>query len=184
MLKSIYYYIDKFDKDEIDKLNPSISIIYRNYIDKVNIKEIKNLLDCCKRTNRKVYISNNLKLALKFNFSGIYIPSSNKLLNFKNLTKKKFELIGSAHNVNEVIIKEKQGCTTIFLCPVFKTKKNKNFLGITKFNLIRLYTKKKIIALGGINQKNIKKLKLCNVKGVASISWVKKNGPSINTGPF
>ena len=62
--------------------------------------------------------------------------------------------------------------------------KNKNFLGITKFNLIRLYTKKKIIALGGINQKNIKKLKLCNVKGVASISWVKKNGPSINTGPF
>ena len=63
------------------------------------------------------------------------------------LTKKKFELIGSAHNVNEVIIKEKQGCTTIFLCPVFKTKKNKNFLGITKFNLIRLYAKKKLLLL-------------------------------------
>jgi len=184
MLKSIYYYIDQFNKDEIDKLNPSISIIYRNYIDKVNIKEIKNLLNCCKKTNRKVYISNNLKLALKFNFSGIYIPSSNKLLNFKNVTKKKLEIIGSAHSVNEVINKEKQGCTTIFLCPVFKTKKNRSFLGITKFNLIRICTNKKIIALGGINQKNIKKLRLCNVKGIASISWVKKNGPSINTGPF
>ena len=184
MCKSIYYYIDKFNKDEIDKLNPLISIIYRNYTDKINIKEIKNLLNCCKKSNRKVYISNNLKLALKFNFNGIYIPSSNKLLNFRNIVKKKFEVIGSAHNINEIINKEKQGCTKIFLCPVFKTKKNKSFLGPTKFNLIRLCARKHIIALGGINNENIKYLKMCNIKGFAGISWIKKNGPSINTGPF
>ena len=184
MFKSIYYYIDKFNRDEIDKLDTSVSIIYRNYTDKINIKEIKNLLNCCKKSNRKVYISNNLKLALKFNFNGIYIPSSNKLLNFKNIAKKKFEVIGSAHNINEIINKEKQGCTQIFLCPVFKTKKNKSFLGTIKFNLIRLCATKDIIALGGINNENIKYLKMCNIKGFASISWIKKNGPSINTGPF
>ena len=34
------------------------------------------------------------------------------------------------------------------------------------------------------NSKNIRKVNLCGVKGIAAISWIKKNGPSINTGPF
>ena len=47
-----------------------------------------------------------------------------------------------------------------------------------------LITKKDIISLGGINSENIKYLKMCRVEGFAGISWIKKNGPSINTGPF
>ena len=184
MLKSFYYYIDKFNRDEIYKLNRSISIIYRNYSNNINQREIKDLVNLCKRQRRKVYISNNIKLALKFNFNGIYIPSYNKVLKYKNLYKKNFEIIGSAHNTKEILNKEAQGCTKIFLCPIFQTKKNKKFLGVTKFNLIKLNTKKDIVSLGGINEKNLKKIKLCSVKSVASISWIKKNGPSINTGPF
>ena len=57
-------------------------------------------------------------------------------------------------------------------------------LGVTKFNLIKLCTKKDVISLGGINGKNIKYLRMCNINGFAGISWIKKNGPSINTGPF
>tara|TARA_B100000575_G_scaffold3682_1_gene2784 strand:+ start:1122 stop:1670 length:549 start_codon:yes stop_codon:yes gene_type:complete len=180
----IYYYIDKFNKDEIYKLNKSINIIYRNYSKKFNIKEILELVNFCKKQRRKVYISNNLKLALRFNFDGVYIPSIDKMLRYKNINKRKFEIIGSAHNVTEVINKELQGCTKIFLCPLFKTKKNRSHLGVTKFNLIKLSTKKNIISLGGINEKNIKYLRMCDVKGFAGITWIKKNGPSINTGPF
>ena len=129
-------------------------------------------------------MSGNLKLALKFNFDGVYIPSFTKILNYKNLAKKNFEILGSAHNIKEIINKEYQGCSKIFLCPIFKTKKNNNYLGVTKFNLIKLYCKKDVISLGGINRKNIKQLIMCDVKGFAAISWIKKNGPSINTGPF
>ena len=153
MIKSIYYYIDKFNKDEIYKLNRSINIIYRNYSETFNKKEILNLVTVCKRQRRKVYISNNLKLALRFNFDGIYIPSFDKILNYKNISKKNFEIIGSAHNIKEIINKEIQGCTKIFLCPLFKTKKNKHFLGVTKFNLIKLNSNKDVISLGGINEK-------------------------------
>ncbi len=184
MFKSIYYYIDKFNRDEIYKLNKSINIIYRNYSTKFNTIEILELVNFCKKQRRKVYISNNLKLALKFNFDGVYIPAFNRALSYKNIPKKKFEIIGSAHNVKEVINKEYQGCNKIFLSPIFKTKKNTNYLGVTKFNIIKLITKKNVIALGGINERNIKYLKMCNVKGFAGISWIKKNGPSINTGPF
>ena len=106
MFKSIYYYIDKFNRDEIYKLNKSINIIYRNYSTKFNTIEILELVNFCKKQRRKVYISNNLKLALKFNFDGVYIPAFNKILNYKNIPKKNFEIIGSAHNVKEVINKE------------------------------------------------------------------------------
>ena len=184
MFKSIYYYIDKFNRDEIYKLNKTINIIYRNYSNRFNKKEILQLVTFCKKQRRKVYISNNLKLALRFNFDGVYIPAFNKTLNYKNIPKKNFEIIGSAHNIKEVINKEYQGCTKIFLSPIFKTKKNKSYLGVTKFNIIKLITKKDIISLGGINSGNIKYLRMCRVKGFAGISWIKKNGPSINTGPF
>ncbi len=184
MYNSIYYYINKFNRDEISKLNRFIAIIFRDYSKKLNEKEIKTMVSFCKKQRRKVYISNNLKFALKFNFDGIYIPSFNKILKYQNIYKKKFEIIGSAHNTIEIKNKEAQGCAKIFLCPIFKTKKNKKFLGVTKFNLIKLNTKKEVISLGGINENNIKKINLCSVKGVAGISWIKKNGPSINTGPF
>ena len=71
MFKSIYYYIDKFNKEEIYKLNKSISIIYRNYSTRINTNDIFKLVNLCKKQRRKVYISNNLKLALRFNFSVI-----------------------------------------------------------------------------------------------------------------
>ena len=174
MFKFIYYYIDKFNRDEISKLNKSINIIYRNYSSSFNAKEISQLVSFCKQQRRKVYISNNLKLALKFNFDGIYIPSFNRIPNYKNIPKNNFEVIGSAHNIKEIINKECQGCTKIFLCPIFKTSKNKSFLGVTRFNLIRLFAKKDIISLGGINEKNIRQLNLCSVEGLAGISWIKK----------
>ena len=92
--------------------------------------------------------------------------------------------MGSAHNTIELKIKEKQGCSHIFLSPVFKNKKNKKFLDVVKTNFLKKFSKKQIVLLGGINQKTIKRSKLCSPNGIAAISWIKKNGPSINTGPF
>ena len=184
MKQSIYYFIDKFQKNEIEKLNRKISIVYRNYKKKPDIDEIKSLVRFCKNQFRKVYISNNLKIALNYNFDGVYIPSFNKLVKYKNLSKKNFELIGSAHNIIEVFNKKNQGCSKIFLSPLFKNKKNKYFLDVIKFNLIKLNYLNDFISLGGIDSSNIRREKMCKSAGVASISWVKKNGPSINTGPF
>ena len=180
----IYYFIDEFNRDEIKKLNRKIVLIYRNYNKNYNLKLIKKIKYFCLKQNRKFYISNNLKLALNLSLDGLYIPSFNKLCNYKNLTsKKKFEIIGSAHNSIQIKNKEKQGCTSIFIAPIFKTKKNDYFLGTVRFNLLAKNTKKKIIALGGINYLNFKRLKSTKVDGFASISWIKKNRPK-NIGRF
>ena len=181
---NIYYFIDEFDKNEIEKLSTQISLIYRNYNKKNEPNELIKLVKYCKNNRRKVYISNNLKDAIKYNFNGLYIPSFNRKLAFKNIVKKNFELIGSAHNVAEIKMKEKQGCSSIFLSPIFENNKNKRFLGVIKTNLLKKFTKKQIILLGGVNYKTLKRLKICSANGIASISWIKNNGPSINTGPF
>ena len=151
-----YYFIDEFNKKEIEKLSSQISLIYRNYNKKNDPKELRKLVIYCKNNRRKVYISNNLKEAIKYNFDGLYIPSFHKQLRFKNIIKKNLEIIGSAHNPIELKIKEKQGCTSIFLSPIFKNNKNKKFLDVIKTNFLKRLTKNQIVLLGGINFKTIK----------------------------
>ena len=179
-----YYFIDEFNKKEIEKLSSKISLIYRNYDKKKESIELKELVLFCKNKRRKVYISNNLKAAIKYNFDGLYIPSFNKSLSFRNVVKDNFEILGSAHNIMELKIKEKQGCSVIFLSPIFKNDKKKKFLDVIKTNLLRNSTNNKIVLLGGINFKTFRRSKICTPSGIAAISWIKKNGPSINTGPF
>ncbi len=134
-------------------------------------KTLVELRDFCKINNRKFYISNDFKLANKINADGLYISSTNKNLAHKLAWhQKKFNIIGSAHNLREIKIKELQNVSEIFLSPLFKDKKNKQ-LNIYKYLNLKNLTPMKDISLGGISSKNIKKLKLINPYGFAGISF-------------
>jgi len=169
-----YYFINKFDTNNIDKQDKQTTIIYRNYsaktIDRALILKIKRY---CKRKSIKFYLSNNIKLAIKLDLDGAYIPAFNKSL--KHLAysyKNKFKIVGSAHNLKEIRIKEKQNAKKIFLSSLFK--KNKNFLGINKFKSLSKLTNKKIVILGGISKKNKKKLRLLKINEFAGISYFER----------
>ena len=130
----------------------------------------------CKKSGRKLFLANNLKLANTLDLDGVYLPSFNESQNInKTNIKKKFQIIGSAHTVKEIKIKEKQGAELIFLSPLFKNAKSNKFLDLIKFNTLASKTNKKVIALGGINSKNLKKLKMTKAYGFAGISYFKKN---------
>ena len=102
--------------------------------------------------------------------NGAYIPSFNKTTKHLSFSfKKNFILIGSAHNIKEIKIKETQNVKKIFISSVFK--KNKNYLGINRFKLISNLTQRKAVALGGISKKNFNKLKLFNSREFAGISY-------------
>jgi thiamine-phosphate pyrophosphorylase len=165
-----YYFINKFDTNYIDKQDKNTAIIYRNYKSKNNLDTIIKFKKYCKKNDYKFYLSNNIKLAINLNLDGAYIPSFNKETNHLSFSKtKKFLLIGSAHNNKEIKIKEKQGVKIIFLSSIFK--RNKNYLGINRFNLLSKLSKKKIIGLGGISYQNLKKLTLLKCSGFAGISF-------------
>ena len=166
-----YYFINKFDTNNINNQDKQTAIIYRNYsLNKKNEDLILKIRNYCKKRNIKFYLSNNIKLAIKLNLDGAYIPSFNKDTNHLAYSyKKNFDLFGSAHNLKEIRIKEKQKVKKIFLSSLFK--KNKNFLGINRFKLLSKITKKNIVVLGGVSIKNLKKLSLLNQSDFAGISY-------------
>tara|TARA_B100001121_G_scaffold163266_1_gene142575 strand:+ start:124 stop:654 length:531 start_codon:yes stop_codon:yes gene_type:complete len=166
-----YYFINKFETNNIDKLDKQTVVIYRNYNSKfLNKQLILKLKKYCNRRGIKFYLSNNVKLAMTLDLDGVYLPSFNKSTKHLSFSfKKKFSLIGSAHNIKEIKIKEIQKVKKIFISSIFK--KNKNYLGINKFKLVSNLTKKKVVALGGISKKNINKLKLLSNNEFAGISY-------------
>ena len=117
-----YYFINKFDTNNINKQDKHTTIIYRNYsskpIDQTLILRIKRY---CKKKSIKFYLSNDIKLAIKLDLDGAYIPAFNKNLNHLAYSyKKKFKIIGSAHNLKEIRIKEIQNVKKIMLSSLLK----------------------------------------------------------------
>jgi len=154
----------------------SLCIIYKqqnNIIDETKLTVLRNY---CKINKIQFFVSDNYKLAIKYNCNGIFLSNKNKKI-LKLATKKNFKIIGIAHNRFEFFLKRKQLCETIMLSPIFYNYKytlNK-ILGIVKFNLITLDWNTKICALGGVNLNNLKKIKMTKSSSVAFISMINNN---------
>ena len=166
-----YYFINTFDTNNFKKQDRSTIIIYRNYTSpKKDINEILKIKKFLKKKGNKFLLANDFKLALKLRLDGVYLPSFNNTFSHLSYTKiKNFDVIGSAHNLKEIRIKELQKAKTIFISSLFK--KNKNYLGLNKFKILKNYTKNEVVALGGISKKNIKKIQLLKITGIAGISY-------------
>ena len=166
-----YYFLNRFETNNIDKQYKDTVVIYRNYSSKINNEDlILKIKKYCKNKKIKFYLSNNIKLAIKLDLDGVYIPSFNKSTKHLSYSfKRKFDIIGSAHNIKEMRIKEKQRVKVIFISSLFK--KNKNYLGINRFKLLSNLTSKQVVALGGISRKNEKSLILLDNLNFAGISY-------------
>ncbi len=69
-----------------------MGIVYRNYNDPQREKQLIKIAEACKKKKYKLFVSNDIKLALKVDANGIYIPAFNKTQNFHNLEKKQAPL--------------------------------------------------------------------------------------------
>ena len=125
-----------------------------------------------------MFVSNDIKLVHKFKADGIYIPSFNKAKKFLNLEKKNVLIVGSAHNQKEIYEKKLQKCLAIFISPIFNIKKSKTFLELHRFNYLSRVNNINAFGLGGISEKNIKRLKLFNISGFGGIRIFKKKPAS------
>ena len=172
IIKNKYFLIIENIKDinlKNIKIRNKFFIIYRNNKNIDSLSDLFRFRQICKSKAIKFYIANDIKLAILLNSDGIYLSSYNKGLKFLNYRKLNFEIIGSAHNLKDIKIKEIQKVQSIFISSLFK--KNKNYLGLNKFKIISKYTKKNIVALGGVSKSNLIKLKLINISSFAGISY-------------
>ena len=177
-LPKIFIFIDKYNSEIFKNKNINIGIVYRNYKVENRENQLIRIAEACKKSRYQLFVSNDLKLAYKFKADGIYIPSFNKSKKFLNLEKRNIKIIGSAHSQKEIHKKIEQNCKAIFLSPLFYTKKTKYYLNLYKFNYLSLLNKTNILALGGISENNIRKLKLLSIKGFGGIRFFKKKPAS------
>ena len=61
-------------------------------------------------------------------------------------------------------------------------EKSKTYLNLYKFNNIAFRNKKNILALGGITENNLRKLKLLHIKGFGGIQMFKKKPAILKAG--
>lgn len=168
--------INKLIEEKIAKFN-DISIIidiYNN--DKNSIKNENNIIKFAKKNKIPFLIKNNIKKCFKFNSAGIYIDATNKKIIKIQPFRRKFIIIGAAHNQLEYYFKKRQNCKIIALSPIFynpKFSKNK-ILGPTKFNLMSLIWNADLCALGGINETNIKKVNITKASVIAFQRYITK----------
>ncbi len=182
IIKNKYYLIIENIKD-IDlkniKRKNKFCIIYRNNTSLIRRFELLRFRKECKAKSIKFYVANNIPLALYLNSDGLYLSASNKSLKALSI-QRNLEIIGSAHNIKEIHLKRKQGCSSILFSKLFLVNYDKKapFLGIIKFNNF-LKINKKLIPLGGINSENLNSLKLVNSSGFALMSEIKKKPANI-----
>ena len=89
-----YYFINKFDTNIIDQLDKRTTVIYRNYSqNKISLATIVKIKNYCNKKKIKFFLSNHIKIAIKLNLDGVYIPSFNNNNNHLNYSlKKKFSI--------------------------------------------------------------------------------------------
>ena len=173
-LPKFFIFLDQYNSEIFKNKNINIGIIYRNYKDRKRENQLIKIARACKKKRYQLFVSNDIKLAHKVKADGIYIPSFNKTKNFSNLEKRNIVILGSAHNQKEIHKKISQNCKAIFLSPLFDVEKSKTFLGLHQFNYLSYMNKINILALGGISQNNIRKLKLLTIRGFGGIQLFKK----------
>ena len=143
----------------------------------VNIgKKIKKL---CNKNRVKLIVNDDPMLAKKINSDGCHIGQSDStVLNARKIINKK--IIGvTCHNSKKLIkkaIKEKVDYIAIGSFYTSKTKKTKFKANIKLLKAAKKMTKIPIVAIGGINLKNYKKLLLnkANFLAISSYIWNNK----------
>ena len=172
--------IKDLDIKNIKLINKYI-IIYRNTNKIENLNELINFRRLCRSKKIAFFVSNNERLASTLKADGLYISAHNSNLRLAKLKMSNFQIIGSAHNLKELNIKKLQRCSTIVYSRLFKVSYDhkKGYLGVVKFNLLKLSRKEDLVPLGGINLSNLNKLKTVKTKSFAMLSEVKKKPAKI-----
>jgi len=172
--KSFKYYVFLEQIDEIIRNNllgfENINVIINiKNTNQTNIKKTVSIIKFCKNNKIPFFLMDNYQLCCKYHSNGIFLSSGNKQITKPSLLKKKFKIIGSAHSQFEYLFKFKQGCKLIMLSPLFSNKKysENKILNVLKFNLISQNWNRNLCALGGINEENIRRIKLTIASSIA-----------------
>jgi len=172
-IPNIWYFTDNIKTKKpnvtINRLPKNTGIVIRPYDPKQKYKNIKNLIKISRKNSLTILIAG--KKAFPFT-NGSHIPR----WIFRRPKNNKIVSI-SVHGLKDIRRVINSKANLAFISPVFKTTSHlhKDSLGAVKLGLISRKFKIPLVALGGINEKNIKSLRSIPIHGCAGIDVFEKN---------
>ena len=147
-----------------------------NFVNKVSIA--KKILKICKKYKVKLLINDDPYLALKINADGCHLGQNDMdIIDAKKILKKK--IIGiTCHNSVKLAKKAFLNKASYIAIGAFnksKTKRVKHIANLNTLKKIKKFIKIPIVVIGGINDKNYKKLLLNNADFLAISSYIWNN---------
>jgi thiamine monophosphate synthase len=177
--------INDLIKGNLIKFNDINIIIDINQNDKKILQNQLSIIKFAKDNRIPFLIKNDFQKSIKYKANGVFISSDYKKIIRPILLKRNFVIVGSVHNQLEYAQKFKQKCHLLMLSPLFfneKYSKNK-ILNVSKFNSKTIHWNIDLCALGGINTKTLKKIKLTKCLAIGFkkfISSTKIKKPAYN----
>ncbi len=138
----------------------------------------KKIIKLCKKYKVKFIINDNPYLALKVNADGCHLGQNDMdIENAKKILKNKLIGITCHNSIRLAKNAEKAGASYVAFGSFFstKTKKVSFKASLRTLNSFRKISKIPIVGIGGINNKNYKKLLLNKVNFLAISSFIWKN---------
>jgi len=135
----------------------------------------KTLLEVSRKFNiPKVLINSNIELAIKLQFDGVHLTSS-QFDKIEQCKKQSLYTIISCHTENEIELAKKKGVDAVTYSPIFYKENKGSAKGCEELKrIVARYQEDcfRIIALGGIvSEENIDQVKQTNASGFASIRY-------------
>ena len=137
--------------------------------------EAAKLKELCARYQVPYVVNDSVEIALAIDADGVHVGQSDiKGRNIRSMIGPDKILGISAGTVDEAIAAEKAGAAYIGVCAVFgtSTKKNARNLTVEKLKEISSAVSIPVVAIGGINGKNLMELSGSGVDGVAVVSAI------------
>lgn len=169
------------------KLGDVIRDIIKTGVDAVQVREkdlsSRELLELAinlrKITERKalLIINDRIDIALAVDADGVHLSVNSMPISYvrKLITKRDFFVGVSCHSIKDIQNAEKNKADYVFLGPIYYTPSKSKYgkpLGIDVLKEVRENTKIKIIAIGGINESNVKECINAGADGIAVISSI------------
>lgn len=135
----------------------------------------KEILELSKKYNIPFVVNDNVEVAVKSKADGVHIGQKDMDVKEARKLIGEDKILGvSVQNVNQAIEAEKDGADYLGVGPVFETqtKKDEDIVSLNELKKISKSVNIPVLAIGGIDDKSIYKLKDRCIDGVAVVSYI------------
>ncbi len=147
----------------------------KNKSKKQLIEEAKLLKNICK--DKSIFLINDyVDVALEVDADGVHLGQSDYPIDLARKLLGENKIIGlTVHTVEEALAAEKMGVDYISLAPIFKTDTKEDSgipCGVDMISKVKEKVKIPLIAVGGINKKNVRDVISKGADGIVAVSAV------------